>query len=247
MTVLTETRRRFMHIFAGVSAGVIGSPFDMTQAKILDQVSIGRNKTGLAEIKRADLKCEPGSANEVIPLSTVEDSRRVEVVLLPANTTLRLEPNIRNDIYVLKGQMLEQTKVYPSGTFITRRIETHLTAGPKGVMLFIYRDQLDPGARNETVLPADLEWYQGGAEGMEVAPLFEDMHQLMLVSWLPGTQIGFHTHPRGEEIFVLEGELRDQQGRYPAGTWQRLYPGTSHAPYAEVKTLILLRNGHLHA
>ncbi len=246
MTVLTETRRRFLHILAGVSTWLLGSPLNMTQAKTLNHGPIDSNKTGLTEIMWADLKRDPGSANEIIPLSAVEDSRKVEVVLLSANTTLRLEPNIRNDIYVLKGQMLEQTKVYPSGTFITRRIETHLTAGPQGTMLFIYRDQLDTGTRDESLIPTDLEWYPGGAEGMEVAPLFEGTHQLMFFSWVPGTRIGFHTHPRGEEIFVLEGELRDQHGRYPAGTWQRLYPGTSHAPYTEVKTLILLRNGHLH-
>lgn len=247
MTVLTETRRRFLHIIAGVSAWVVGTPLNMPQAKAQDQDSSDKIKTRLFETKWIDLNRKSGSAKEIISLSEVKDRRRSEVVLLPENATLYLGPNICNDIYVLKGHLFEQKNVYLTGTFVRRCNETNLIAGSKGAMFFIYCDQIAQGVRNETVIPNDLEWYQGGAEGMEVALLFEDTHQLMVVSWLPGTKMGFHTHPRGEEIFVLEGELRDQQGRYPAGTWQRLYPGTSHAPYAEVKTLILLRNGHLHS
>jgi anti-sigma factor ChrR (cupin superfamily) len=61
----------------------------------------------------------------------------------------------------------------------------------------------------------------------------------------PGTRAHMHHHPRGEEIDVLEGELQDQRGRYPAGSWQRLHADPGHAPFADVDTLILLRNGHL--
>ena len=80
---------------------------------------------------------------------------------------------------------------------------------------------------------------------MQVASLIGPDHELMLVVWSRGTHMRFHRHPQGEEIFVLQGELRDQHGCYPAGTWQRLHPGTGHAPYSETDTLILLRNGHL--
>lgn len=68
----------------------------------------------------------------------------------------------------------------------------------------------------------------------------------MRVAWTRSSQMRFHNHSAGEEIFVLQGELCDQSGQYPAGTWWRLHPGTGHAPYSETDTLILLRNGHLH-
>ena len=88
-------------------------------------------------------------------------------------------------------------------------------------------------------------WQQGGVRGMRIAPLIDDYYRLMLVSWSPNTNVPYHDHPRGEEIFVLKGELQDQRGRYPAGTWQRLHPGTGHSPHVTADTLILLRNGHL--
>jgi hypothetical protein len=46
-------------------------------------------------------------------------------------------------------------------------------------------------------------------------------------------------------MFVLSGELSDADERYPSGTWMRLHPGSAHAPFARVPTVILLRHGHL--
>jgi quercetin dioxygenase-like cupin family protein len=82
---------------------------------------------------------------------------------------------------------------------------------------------------------------------MHIAPLASGRQHVSLVEFHPGAQTHDHTHPSGEEIFVLSGELRDANERYPAGTWLRLHPGARHAPFAEVPTVILLRHGHLRA
>ena len=37
----------------------------------------------------------------------------------------------------------------------------------------------------------------------------------------PGCEVPEHTHPGGEELFVLEGGLEDQNGRYKKGCWGR--------------------------
>ena len=38
------------------------------------------------------------------------------------------------------------------------------------------------------------------------------------VRYDPGAESPHHTHPGGEEVFVLEGEFEDEFGAYPART-----------------------------
>ncbi len=52
-----------------------------------------------------------------------------------------------------------------------------------------------------------------------------------IVRYAPGSSFSLHTHDGGEEFLVLEGVLSDEHGDYPAGTYVRNPPGTSHAPF----------------
>lgn len=187
-------------------------------------------------------------AEEVINFTHAGDLRWAGIITLPAFQRLPLDPVTRNDLYILQGDLIENLCLtHTSGTFLSRGINTSLSAGPQGAKLFRYEDRRATSNDHTTLTPGQLSWHKGGASGMKVAPLSHKGHELMLVSWIRGTQMPFHRHSRGEEIFVLTGELQDQRGRYPAGTWQRLHPTAGHAPYVETETLILLRNGHLYA
>jgi len=80
-------------------------------------------------------------------------------------------------------------------------------------------------------------WHKARAAGMHVAPLANAGHRLTLVEWEPGARTSEHDHPYGEQIFVLSGELRSRNERYPEGTWLRLHPGSRHEPFAEYQRL----------
>lgn len=51
-----------------------------------------------------------------------------------------------------------------------------------------------------------------------------------IVRYAPGSQFSAHTHDGGEEFIVLEGVFQDEHGDYPAGTYVRNPPTTSHTP-----------------
>ena len=53
-----------------------------------------------------------------------------------------------------------------------------------------------------------------------------------VVTYEPGSTFPEHSHPGGEEIFVLEGEFADENGFYPAGTYIRNPPGSHHSPFS---------------
>ena len=67
-----------------------------------------------------------------------------------------------------------------------------------------------------------------------------------IVRYLPGSKFTAHRHELGEEILVLEGQFSDEHGDYPAGTYIKNPPGTSHAPFTETGCLLLVKLRHLH-
>ena len=67
-----------------------------------------------------------------------------------------------------------------------------------------------------------------------------------LVKWPKGERFQPHQHFGGEEIFVISGEFIDEHGRYPTKSWLRSPHMSSHHPYVEEETIILVKVGHLH-
>jgi quercetin dioxygenase-like cupin family protein len=199
----------------------------------------------MIQVQRTDLAAMAGRVDAIIHLSSADDLRWAGLHVMAPMNTFALAAGARHDIYVIGGSLLERGTGHGAGTFLSRNHALTLAAGPAGAMFFMYRDQLARTSGQETLAGHGLVWSAGGVRGMRVARLSRTHHRVALVSWQPGTRVGAHTHPLGEEIFVLHGELRDERGVYPAGSWLRFHPGTGHAPYAEQDTLILLRNGHL--
>lgn len=156
-----------------------------------------------------------------------------------------LPTGARHDLYVLQGCLLECGARRASGSFFSRSQALSLTADTNGAMVLHYRDNLARTSAHETWDSTEMIWWHTQVHGMQVAALSKFHHRVALVAWQAGTHAAPHTHPHGEEIFVMSGELRDERGAYPAGSWLRFHPGSGHAPFAEQETLILLRNGHL--
>lgn len=182
-----------------------------------------------------------------IHLSAPDDARWAGIQTLAANDSVDLQPGARHDVYVLRGGIIERGKLHSAGSYFSRNHRHTLTADAGGAQFFWYRDTVAHSSGHETWASDELEWWNGSVPGMQVAALSKLHHRVSLVQWQPGTQAAPHTHPFGEEIFVVSGELRDQRGAYPAGSWMRYHPGSGHAPYTRQQTLILLRNGHLGA
>jgi anti-sigma factor ChrR (cupin superfamily) len=84
--------------------------------------------------------------------------------------------------------------------------------------------------------PASQKWVASPAEGVTRIQLErasdESGHVTSFVNYAAGSSFRSHVHPLGEEIYVLEGTFSDEYGDYPAGTYLRNPPGSSHAPYS---------------
>jgi hypothetical protein len=154
----------------------------------------------------------------------------------------------RHDLFVVSGSVTNTIDgcELERGAFATRGGDIGLRAGPAGAQVFVYRETGPVACEDATVIFADRPWREGRTSGMLVANLSAASHSLNLIMWQPGAQTPHHAHPRGEEIFVLRGELYESV-RYPAGSWMRLHQGAWHSPQVATPTMLLVRSGHLKA
>jgi anti-sigma factor ChrR (cupin superfamily) len=62
-----------------------------------------------------------------------------------------------------------------------------------------------------------------------------------IVRYAPGSRFSPHTHDGGEEFLVLEGVFQDEHGDFPAGSYIRNPPTTSHTPGSEPGCVIFVK------
>lgn len=96
----------------------------------------------------------------------------------------------------------------------------------------------------------DLPWLASPLAGVERRPLYrlggEQARATSLVRYAPGSHFSAHLHDAGEEFLVLEGVFEDQHGQYPAGTYVRNPPGSSHTPGSSAGCMIFVRLRQFH-
>ncbi|WP_226876653.1 cupin domain-containing protein [Microbulbifer hainanensis] len=94
---------------------------------------------------------------------------------------------------------------------------------------------------------AKMAWQASPMAGVERKPLAregaESGHATSIVRYAAGARFSTHEHPGGEEIFVLDGVFSDESGDYPAGSYIRNPPGSSHAPFSEQGCTLFVKLG----
>lgn len=95
------------------------------------------------------------------------------------------------------------------------------------------------------VQASELPWVASPAAGVDRRMLFrigdEVARATSIVRYAPRSAFPRHTHGGGEEIVVLEGVFQDEHGDYPAGSYFRNPPGTSHVPASAEGCTIFVR------
>lgn len=88
-------------------------------------------------------------------------------------------------------------------------------------------------------------WQASPMKGVDRRPLDrvgdEVARATSIVRYAPGSHFSPHVHSGGEEFLVLEGVFQDEHGDYPAGTYVRNPPNTSHTPSSELGCTIFVK------
>jgi len=67
-----------------------------------------------------------------------------------------------------------------------------------------------------------------------------------VVKYAANSSFTRHTHDGGEEILVLDGVFSDETGNYPAGSYLRNPPNSSHAPFSKQGCTLFVKLRQFH-
>lgn len=88
-------------------------------------------------------------------------------------------------------------------------------------------------------------WLASPKEGIWRKPLSreegEQGHATSIVRYDAGSSFSKHPHPKGEEIFVIDGVFSDETGDYQKGSYIRNPEGYVHTPYSKDGCVILVK------
>ena len=169
--------------------------------------------------------------------------------LAPGFSAPRERAECRIDILVLEGAIDLLGRQCAAGHYLRippkAEIGLRTTAGAT-IML---KKRAGPADGEAIALDTNdrANWAPWGGRGSEKAQIY-DPGSLPEASWvgfmLPHLTIPEHDHAGGEEIFILEGELRDERGSYGPRTWVRFPIGVTHTPSALAQgCLMFVREG----
>ncbi|MBY0226827.1 MAG: cupin domain-containing protein [Hyphomicrobium sp.] len=92
---------------------------------------------------------------------------------------------------------------------------------------------------------AQLPWQASPLPGVERRILDriggEVARATSIVRYEAGSSFAPHVHTGGEEFFVLEGTFQDEHGDFPAGSYVRNPPSTSHTPRSDAGCTIFVK------
>lgn len=151
------------------------------------------------------------------------------------------------DLLVLEGG-IEDHDFYPAGTYLhSPPASGHRLVSEEGATVVMKTRPTGDHDRYRVVVDISApSWRPGRRDGVLHMPLRElSCSRVVLLQVLPGARIDDHVHVDGEEFFVLQGGLIDDDGSYPARTWVRQPPGSRHAARAPEGALLWTTAGHL--
>lgn len=150
------------------------------------------------------------------------------------------------EFLVLAGEFRDEHGAYPAGTYVRNPWGTrHAPFSPGGCVLFVKLRQMLEADRRRLCLPRivdDCVLAEGATARVVVLHESQGEH-VAIVRWEPAHAAPSHVHPDGEELLVLAGDLQDEHGVYPAGTWLRQPPGSEHRPWTRSGCLLYLKRG----
>ncbi|MEM1110401.1 MAG: cupin domain-containing protein [Pseudomonadota bacterium] len=211
---------------------------DLGQRAVVDSTSLPWVESPLPGVERRMLERDGG-----------EVARATSIVRYAPDSYFDAHTHSGGEEFlVLDGIFSDEMGDFPRGMYVRNPIGSrHRPFSKEGATILVKLRQFDPEDQAFVRIDTEAtEWLPGSVQGLEVMPLHQyGSEHVALVKWQPGTRFVNHSHPGGEEIFVLSGTFADEQGSYPEGTWLRNPPWSVHSPFSEEGCIIFVKTGHL--
>jgi len=190
---------------------------------------------------------EPGVERILLDRDGGEVARATSVVRYAPGARFSPHRHARGEEFlVLDGEFRDDHGVYPAGTYVRNPWgSAHAPSSPAGCTLFAKLRQIPEDDRARVCLVgAVARCVIEDGQPERTLTLHQTAREwVALTRWRAGHALAAHPHPDGEEILVLDGEVEDEHGVYPAGTWIRQPPGSRHAPRTRAGCLLFVKRG----
>jgi anti-sigma factor ChrR (cupin superfamily) len=181
-----------------------------------------------------------------------ESGRVTSVVRYDPGSSFARHPHPDGEeILVLDGIFSDDRGDHPAGSYLLNpEGYEHAPYSEAGCILLVKLRQYAGAGRRQVALatrgaPMEPHPAVAGAERLLLYQQDGFPELMQLVRLAPGLAVPRQQFPAGEEIFVIEGDLADEHGRYRAGSWIKFPPGTGHAPRTDGGCLLYVKKGHL--
>ncbi len=90
----------------------------------------------------------------------------------------------------------------------------------------------------------ELPWRDSPSEGVSWKKIHFDKasgNSVVLLRFEAGAEYAAHAHPKGEEYWIISGELQEGSKLYGAGTYVIHPPGSKHKPKSPSGCVVLVR------
>lgn len=194
---------------------------------------------------------QSGVQRRMLEREDAESGRATSVVRFAPGSAF--SPHVHGggeEFFVLVGVFSDEFGDFGPGTYVRNPIGSrHRPHSEAGCTIFVKLWQMEQADQQQVRIDTrNGSWLPGLVDGLSVMPLHEyGSENVALVKWRAGTVFSRHTHPAGEEIFVLDGVFEDEHGGYPQGTWIRSPAGSIHTPVSTGGCTIYVKTGHLGA
>jgi anti-sigma factor ChrR (cupin superfamily) len=154
------------------------------------------------------------------------------------------------EFLVLEGVFSDEHGDYPPLTYVRNPpLSHHSPRTAPGCTILVKLRQMALSETTRLVVDSTTaKWHPAEQAGLTILPLFQAsgaMENVALERLEAGAVHSEMDCPGGEEIFILSGDLRDQNGTYGAGTWIRNPAGVRHSLGSASGATYWVKRGHL--
>jgi anti-sigma factor ChrR (cupin superfamily) len=211
---------------------------DRSRRVVINTAGMEWENSPAAGVERKKLEREASESGQVTSVVRYQPGSRFRPHIHPGG----------EEIFVIDGIFEDENGQYSAGSYLRNPPgSSHAPGTENGCVLLVKLNMFQKGDQASVRIDTTQEsWLPGLVPGLEVMPLHTfGEENTALVRWKPGTRFQSHVHARGEEIFVLEGGIEDEEGLYQQGTWIRNPPGSSHLPFSNEGSTIFVKTGHI--
>jgi anti-sigma factor ChrR (cupin superfamily) len=170
----------------------------------------------------------------------------------PASAFPTHEHGLGEEFLVLDGVFSDEHGDYRAGTYVRNPPGSHHSPRTApGCIIFVKLRQMTRAAQPRVVMDTTTaQWQQGEVPGHSRLALYaasDGAEQVTMERLVAGAMLPVTNCPGGEEILVLSGELRDEQGAYGLRTWIRNPAGHRRALSSSLGATYWAKRGHLRA